>query len=151
MLCVSASQKHLQPTQQSYVSLLFWYEKLSIASLLSSFDSTKICTFLPFHIIVHAGEIVLDDVVGGSHRDGAKPEGGLERGRVGQRLVVQPGQVGELLAGDHERGQVGSVDGQEDEGEGGPDVGHESGRITARAVHVDGSLKEDRPHQPQCP
>ena len=49
-----------------------------------------------------------------------------------QKIVVRPG--------DHEGSQVGRVDGQEDEGEGGPDVSHEPGRRTPWAVHIDRSL-----------
>ena len=39
--------------------------------------------------------------------------------------VVQPRQVMVLLAGDHEGGQVGGVDGQEYHREQSPDAGHE--------------------------
>ena len=49
-----------------------------------------------------------------------------------QKIVVRPG--------DHEGSQVGRVDGQEDEGEGGPDVSHEPGRGAPGAVHIDRSL-----------
>lgn len=75
-----------------------------------------------FHVRVHVREVVLHDVVGGAVGDGAESERGLDRLRVGQPLVLHPGEVGELLPGDHEGRQVGRVDGQEDQGEGSPDV-----------------------------
>ena len=43
--------------------------------------------------------------------------------------------------GDHECRQIGSVDGEKDEGKRCPDVGHETGGRTPRAIHVDCSLE----------
>ncbi len=51
--------------------------------------------------------------------------------------------------GDHERGQIGSVDGEKDEGKGCPDVGHETRCRTARAIDVDCSL-ESRKEKVLC-
>ena len=53
------------------------------------------------------------------------PEGRLHGGGVHEQLVLEAGEVGELLPRDHEGRQVGRVDRQEDQGEHGPDVGHE--------------------------
>jgi len=49
-------------------------------------------------------------------------------------------EVVPLFSGDHEGRQAGSVDGQEDDGEQGPDGGHETGGEGPRAVRVDGNL-----------
>ena len=55
--------------------------------------------------------------------------------------IVQPDEVVPLLSGDHEGRQAGRVDGQEDDGEQGPDGGHEPGRERPWAVSVDWNLK----------
>lgn len=64
----------------------------------------------------------------------------LERGPVRQGAryprVVQPAQLVELLARDHERGQVGRVDREEHHGEHRPHVGHEPRGETPGRVHV---------------
>lgn len=104
-----------------------------------------------FHVSVGARKIVLQHVVRGPVGDGAEPEGGLDRGGVLQPAVVQAAEVGELLPGDHESREVGSVDGQEDQGKGRPHVGHEPGGVASRAVDVDGRLEQNRPDQPQGP
>ena len=54
---------------------------------------------------------------------------------------MQPDEVVPLLSGDHEGRQAGRVDGQEDDGEQGPDGGHEPGRERPWAVSVDWNLK----------
>ncbi len=41
-------------------------------------------------------------------------------------LVVDAFEVVILLSSDHEGGQIGGVDGQENHGEGGPDASHKS-------------------------
>ena len=66
-------------------------------------------------------------------------------------MVVQPGVGVPLLPGDHEGGQRGRVDGQEDHGEQGPNGGHEAGRERPRAVHADRGLEEQGPDQPVGP
>ena len=96
-------------------------------------------------------KVVFENVVSGAGRNSAEAKGGFDRGRVGEPLVVQTGEVGELFPGDHEGRQVGRVDGQKDEGKGGPNVGHEPRRVAARTIDVDCRLKEDRPNQPQGP
>ena len=58
-------------------------------------------------------------------RDGGELEGRLLAIRVADLGVLQPGQVVVLLPRDHEGGQVGSVDGEEDHREEGPDTRHE--------------------------
>jgi len=54
----------------------------------------------------------------------------------------------EFFPGDHESGQVGSVDGKKDDREHGPHVGHEAGCEASGTVYVDGRLEEHSPHQP---
>jgi len=76
---------------------------------------------------MHVRKVVLHDVIRGAVGYGSEAKWRLGLQRVGQTRVFQAGQVRKLLSGDHERGQVGRVDGQEDQGEGGPSIGHKSG------------------------
>ena len=43
---------------------------------------------------------------------------------------LDPREVEELLPGDHEGGEVGGVDGEEDQGEQRPHIGHQPRRVT---------------------
>lgn len=47
----------------------------------------------------------------------------------------------EFLSGYHERCQVGSVYGKEDDSEHSPDIGHESGGESSRRIYVYSRLK----------
>lgn len=95
---------------------------------------------------MHNREVVLHHVVGGAVGNGAEAKRRFVRQRVTQTTVFEAGQIGELLPGDHEGGQVGRIDGQEYESEERPNVGHEAGRVTAREVHVDRGLEEHGPN-----
>ena len=55
-------------------------------------------------------------------RDGGVLQGRLLTVRVADLGVLQAGEVVVLLPGDHEGGQVGGVDGEEDHGEESPDT-----------------------------
>ena len=70
-------------------------------------------------------------------RDGRVLQRRLLTVRVADLGVVQPGEVVVLLPGDHEGGQVGGVDGEEDHGEESPDAGHEPGCEAPGTVHLD--------------
>ena len=83
--------------------------------------------------------------------DGGELQGWLLAVRVADLGVLQPGQVVVLLPGDHEGGQVGGVDGEEDHREEGPDAGHKPGGEAPGTVHLDGGLEEDCPDQPVGP
>lgn len=63
-------------------------------------------------------------------------------------MVIEAGEFVELFASDHEGRQVGSVDGEEDDGEHGPNIGHEAGGEAARRVNVYRRLEEHGPYQP---
>lgn len=63
-------------------------------------------------------------------------------------IVVDASKVVEFFPGDHESGQVGSVNGEEDYREHCPHVGHEAGGEASGTVYVDGRLEEHSPHQP---
>lgn len=65
--------------------------------------------------------------------------------------IVNPCEVVELFSCDHEGCQVGRVDGEEDESEHGPNIGHTSCGIPSRTVHIYSCLEKDRPYQPQRP
>ena len=63
--------------------------------------------------------------------------------------IIQPRELVPLLPGDHEGRQVGGVDGEEDESKESPDICHQPGRVTLRAVNIDCSFEEDHPDQPE--
>ena len=65
--------------------------------------------------------------------------------------ILDARKLVELLLGDHEGGQVGGVDGEEDHREESPDAGHEPGGESPGTVHLDGGLEEDCPDQPVGP
>ena len=100
---------------------------------------------------MHGREVLFHDKISGTVGDCSKSEGRFRGERVGESGVLHSGEVEELLPGDHEGGEVGSVDGEEDEGEESPDVGHQSGGVTLGTVHIDCSFEEDNPDQPQSP
>ena len=56
-----------------------------------------------------------------------------------------------LLPGDHECGEGGGVDGEEDDGEERPHRRHHARREGARALHADRRLEQQRPHDPERP
>ena len=93
-------------------------------------------------------EVFLQDEVGCPVGCRSKAEVGFRGLRHAQARVVDAREVEILLPGYHEGGQVGRVDGEEDQGEESPDVGHEAGGDALRAVHVDGGLEEHHPDQP---
>ena len=49
---------------------------------------------------------------------------------------LDPREVEELLPGDHEGGEVGGVDGEEDQGEQRPHIGHQPRRVTLEKVFL---------------
>ena len=49
---------------------------------------------------------------------------------------LDPREVEELLPGDHEGGEVGGVDGEEDQGEQRPHVSHQPRRVTLEKVFL---------------
>ena len=63
-------------------------------------------------------------------------------------LVIESRVLIPVLPGDHEGGERGRVDGEEDDGEQRPDGRHEAGGEGARAVHVHGCLEQEGPHHP---
>lgn len=70
--------------------------------------------------------------------------------RIRQSRVSHSGKFMKLLSRDHERGQVGRVDGQEDYRKHGPDVGHKASSESTGRVYVHGGLEENCPDQPIC-
>jgi len=62
--------------------------------------------------------------------------------------IIETREFMKLLSSDHESREVGSVDGEEDDSEHGPHIGHESRRETSRCVHMNGRLEENSPNQP---
>lgn len=75
---------------------------------------------------MHLPKVLGEDAVRVGPGHGAELEHGLVGGGPGQPVIVHAAEVEELLAGDHEGGEVRRVDGQEDHGEHRPDVRHES-------------------------
>ena len=65
--------------------------------------------------------------------------------------VVNPTELVPLLPGDHEGGERGGVDGEEDDGEERPHRGHHARREGARALHAHRRLEQQRPHDPERP
>lgn len=65
--------------------------------------------------------------------------------------IVDPGVAVPLLPRDHEGGERGGVDGEEDDGEERPHRRHHARRERARALHADRRLEQQRPHDPQRP
>ncbi len=98
---------------------------------------------------MHLGKVVLHHKVCRAVRDRPEAKRRIGREGIGKSGVFEPGDVEELLAGDHKGGQVGRVDGQEDEREEGPHVGHQAGGIALRAVHVHRRFEENDPDEPE--
>jgi len=63
--------------------------------------------------------------------------------------VVDADDAVVVFLGNHERGQVGSVAGSEEDGKQRPHVGHEPAGDTSRGVHVHRRSEQHRPDQPE--
>ena len=98
---------------------------------------------------MHRGEVLFHDKISGTVGDCSKSEGRFRGERVGESGVLNSREIKELLPGDHEGGQVGRVDGEEDESKESPDICHQPGRVTLGTVNIDCSFEEDHPDQPE--
>ena len=103
------------------------------------------------HIHVHVRKVLQHDKVCRAVGDCSESKQRLGGHGIGQPGVLDPGEVEVFLPGDHEGGQVGGVDGEEDEGEQGPDIGHEPGGVALGTVNIHRGLEQDHPDQPQRP
>lgn len=65
-------------------------------------------------------------------------------------FVAQPRHLVHKLLLDHEGGQVGSVAGEEDDGEEGPDRHNELAGGTFGVLHGDRVVEDQTPEQPHC-
>ena len=134
--------KHCCIVDESVKAVLF--QRLN-----AQFDRLLVEVLAP-HVTLHLWEVFLQNEVGCPVGCRSKSEVGFRRLRHAQARVVDAREVEILLPGYHEGGQVGRVDGEEDQGEESPDVGHEAGGDALGAVHVDGGLEEHHPDQPHC-